>query len=38
MDRDKFITLQALSTRKANKDQVQLKGIFNNKTTGNCAY
>jgi hypothetical protein len=23
---------------KANKDQVQIKGIFNNKTTGNCAY
>ena len=29
---------QALSTRKANKDQIQLKGILNNKTTGNCAY
>jgi hypothetical protein len=30
--------MQALPTRKANKDQVQIKGIFNNKTTGNCAY
>jgi hypothetical protein len=30
--------MQALSTRKSNKDQVQIKGIFNNKTTENCAY
>jgi hypothetical protein len=30
--------MQALPTRKSNKDQVQIKGIFNNKTTGNCAY
>jgi hypothetical protein len=30
--------MQQLSTKKANKDQVQIKGIFNNKTTGNCAY
>jgi hypothetical protein len=30
--------VQALPTRKANKDQVQIKGIFNNKTTINCAY
>jgi hypothetical protein len=30
--------MQALSTRKANKDQVQIKGIFNEKTTENCAY
>jgi hypothetical protein len=29
--------MQALSTRKANKDQVQIKGIFNNKTIGNCV-
>jgi hypothetical protein len=29
--------MQAFPTRKANKDQVQIKGIFNNKTTGNCA-
>jgi hypothetical protein len=29
--------MQALSTRKENKDRVQIKGIFNNKTTGNCA-
>jgi hypothetical protein len=30
--------LQALSTRKINKDQVQIKGIFNKNTIGNCAY
>jgi hypothetical protein len=30
--------MQALSTRKENKDQVQIKGIFNKKTTGNYAY
>jgi hypothetical protein len=30
--------MQALSTRKENKDQVQIKGIFNNKTSGNCAH
>jgi hypothetical protein len=30
--------MQALSTRKANKDQVQIKGIFNDKTIGNCVY
>jgi hypothetical protein len=28
----------SIATRKANKDHVQIKGIFNNKTTGNCAY
>jgi hypothetical protein len=31
-------TLCKLPTRKENKDQVQIKGIFNNKTTRNCAY
>jgi hypothetical protein len=30
--------MQALSTRKANKDQIQINGIFNDKTTRNCAY
>jgi hypothetical protein len=30
--------MKALPTRKENKEQVQIKGIFNNKTTGNCAY
>jgi hypothetical protein len=30
--------VQALSTRKANQDQVQFKGILHNKTAGNCPY
>jgi hypothetical protein len=30
--------MKALSTRKENKYHVQIKGIFNDKTTGNCAY
>jgi hypothetical protein len=30
--------MQALLTRKENKDQVQIKGVFNNKTIENCAY
>jgi hypothetical protein len=30
--------MKEMSTRKENKDQVQIKGIFNNKTTGNCAH
>jgi hypothetical protein len=30
--------MKALSIRKENKDQVQIKGIFNEETTGNCAH
>jgi hypothetical protein len=30
--------MQALSIRKENKAQVQIKGIFNDKSTGNYAY
>jgi hypothetical protein len=30
--------MQALSTGKNDQDKVQIKGILNKKTTGNCTY